>query len=239
MSLAPLLLGVFKAVEQLSQVLSGGSFGGVVGVRGGSGVGRSVGMRWVPPARAGTGCGGVGPDVGGTKPPSVCPAPSRTEGAWRFIGRTSSFRGRSDLGLHWRCQVVDLVYLPELFPPPTSHSLTPPTLPTSPSFPSSTHPRPDITYISGAPTDPSGSTTPPRPPHARAAGIPHSPPVCLACRACLPVCLSNFPSILQTPPSPHQLGDTTARPDSFTPPLHLPLLLHRHSCPGWRRRRRW
>lgn len=74
----------------------------------------------------------MGPDIEGAKPPSVCPAPSRTEGTWRFIGRTSSFRGRSDLGLHWRCQVVDLVYLPELFPPPTSHSLTPPTLPTSP-----------------------------------------------------------------------------------------------------------
>lgn len=42
MSLAPLLLGVFKAVERLSQVLSGGSFGGVVGVRGGPvSVGRS------------------------------------------------------------------------------------------------------------------------------------------------------------------------------------------------------
>lgn len=81
----------------------------------------------------------MGPDVGGAKPPSVCPAPSRTEGTWRFIGRTSSFRGRSDLGLHWRCQVVDLVYLPELFPPPTSHSLTPrPYPPTPPSRPQPT-----------------------------------------------------------------------------------------------------
>lgn len=55
MSLAPLLLGVFKAVERLSQVLSGGSFE----EWGDSGVGRSR-ARWVCSARAGTGRSGSG-----------------------------------------------------------------------------------------------------------------------------------------------------------------------------------
>lgn len=65
---------------------------------GSSGVGRS-GVRWVCPVRAGTGRGGVGPGFGAAKPPGSYPAPSRSEGTWRFIGRTSCFHARSGLEL--------------------------------------------------------------------------------------------------------------------------------------------
>lgn len=218
-SLSALLLGV-QAVERVSQVLSGGSFE----EWGGEGAPVSVGR------------GEVGPFD-----------PGRDGSGWvRMLETPSQATGQPPHSVPVR--VDSEVYRPnELIPPAqrlhcpyrtpdlrvlfivTSHSPTPPgdthRPPSSPPFP------PTL-----------GPTSPPPLSIYRSIRIDDSPPPCSCMhRRDTPqsACLSGMPrmSVLQLPqhpanPSRRQLGDTTARLDLFTPPLHLPPIFASAFLPG-------